>query len=64
LQNALEWREVLWNSGYRGLLSQLPGEDLKRFMNDHLQEVDSLADKDGIWLEVEVLFATTTVMKK
>jgi ubiquinone/menaquinone biosynthesis C-methylase UbiE len=63
LKSSQEWRDVLWNSGYRGLLSQLSGEDLKRFMNDHLKEVDGVADENGIWLEVEVLLATATLSK-
>jgi len=46
---------------YCGLLSQLSGEDLKRFMNEHLKEVDGVADENGIWLEVEVLLATATL---
>jgi hypothetical protein len=58
LKNSLEWRDVLWNSGYRGLLSRLSGEDLKRFMNEHLKEVKGVANANGIWLEVEVLLAT------
>jgi ubiquinone/menaquinone biosynthesis C-methylase UbiE len=64
LKNSLEWRDVLWNSGYRGLLSQLSGEDLKRFMNEHLKEVDGVADANGIWLGVEVLLATADCQKK
>jgi ubiquinone/menaquinone biosynthesis C-methylase UbiE len=63
LKSSMEWRDVLWNSGYRGLLSQLSGEDLKRFMSEHLKEVDGVADENGIWLEVEVLLATATLSK-
>lgn len=63
LINSQEWRDVLWNSGYRGLLSQFSGEDLKRFMSEHLKEVESVADENGIWLEVEVLLATATLSK-
>lgn len=62
LKSSLEWRDVLWNSGYRGLLNQLSGEDLKRFLNEHLKEVDGIADENGIWLEVEVLLATAFVI--
>ena len=58
LKDSLEWRDVLWNSGYRGLVSQLPEGDLQRFMKEHLQEVDGTRNEKGIWLEVEVLFAT------
>jgi len=64
LKNSQEWRDVLWNSGYRGLFSQLSEEDLKQFMHEHLKEVDSVADKNGIWLEVEVLLATSVVRKE
>jgi len=62
LKNSLEWRDVLWNSGYRGLLSQLSEEDLKRFLSEHLKEVDGIADENGIWLEVEVLLATANTV--
>lgn len=61
LKNGMEWRDVLWNSGYRGLFSGLSEEDLTRFMDEHLKEVDSVADENGIWLEVEVLLATAVV---
>ena len=64
LKNSLEWRDVLWNSGHRGLLNQLSKEDLKEFLNEHLREVDSVADHKGIWLEVEVLLATAAVRKE
>lgn len=64
LKNSLEWRDVLWNSGYRGLLSRLSGDDLKRFMDEHLQEVSGTAGDNGIWLEVEVLLATAAVRKE
>ena len=63
LRDGLEWQDVLWNSGHRGMLAQLSEEDLKQFMNDHMQEVGGIADENGIWLEVEVLFAMATLMK-
>ncbi len=63
LKSSLEWRDVLWNSGYRGLFSGLSEEDLKRFMNEHLKEVEGVADENGIWLEVEVLLATAIASK-
>lgn len=52
-----EWWDVLWNSGYRELLSRLSPEDLRRFRDDHLREVNTAADGDGIWLNVQVLLA-------
>lgn len=63
LKNSLDWKDVLLNSGYRGLLNQLSETDLKRFMNEHLHEVGSSADENGIWLEVEVLFTVATLNK-
>lgn len=64
LNNSLQWRDVLWNSGHRGLLSQLSGEDLKQFMDEHLKAADGRADKNGLWLEVEVLLATASIKKE
>lgn len=57
LKDSNEWWNVLWNSGYRGLLSQLSEKDLEEFKNDHLREVNSFTDKKGLWLDIEVLFA-------
>ncbi len=57
LKSGMEWRDVLWNSGYRGLFSGLSEQEVTRFMDEHLREVDNVADEQGIWLEVEVLFA-------
>lgn len=61
LKDGHEWWEVLWNSGYRGLLSQLSEKDLNQFMDDHLQEVNNFAEKEGIWLDIDVLFAVSEV---
>lgn len=32
-----------------------------RFWDEHLKDVGGIADEEGIWLEVEVLFATAAV---
>jgi hypothetical protein len=37
---------------------------MKRFMDEHLKEVDVVAKDNGIWLEVEVLFTTAVVRKE
>ncbi|MEK6744507.1 MAG: class I SAM-dependent methyltransferase [Nitrospirota bacterium] len=60
LDNADAWWEVVWNAGFRRLISPLPPEDRERFKREHLQEVAGLATKDGIWLDVGVLFAIGT----
>jgi ubiquinone/menaquinone biosynthesis C-methylase UbiE len=57
LESAEEWWDVVWNAGFRRLVGQLAPEDQERFKREHLQEVALLATKDGIWLDVGVLFA-------
>ncbi len=58
LKDGDDWWNVIWNSGYRGLLSRLSEKELAQFKKDHVQEVNHMADEKGIWLEVDVLFAT------
>ena len=60
LDSADGWWDVVWNAGFRRLISPLGPEDRERFKRDHLQEVAALATKDGIWLDVGVLFAIGT----
>jgi ubiquinone/menaquinone biosynthesis C-methylase UbiE len=60
LDNAEEWWDVVWNAGFRRMVGQLAQPDQKRFRQEHLQEVAALATKDGIWLDVGVLFAIGT----
>lgn len=56
LDAAEDWWDVVWNAGFRRLVSQLPGETLEQFKREHLQEVDVLRTARGIWLNVPVLF--------
>jgi len=56
LDSADEWWDVIWNAGFRRLVNQLSAEDQEQFRREHLQEVDALRTKDGIWLDVGVLF--------
>ena len=51
-----EWWNVVWNAGFRRMLSQLPPADLPRFREEHLREVAALKTKDGLWLDIGVLF--------
>lgn len=60
LDNADDWWEVVWNAGFRGLISPLPQKDQERFKREHLQEVAALATKYGIWLDVGVVLAIGT----
>lgn len=48
LPNAEAWWTILWNAGQRGTVRRIPLEDLRRFRRDHLREVESLREHDGI----------------
>jgi hypothetical protein len=61
LETAADWWQVIWNSGYRGLLMQLTEKDLLRFRDEHLDDVQALADAKGIWMDVPVLFTLARV---
>ena len=55
-----EWWNVVWNAGFRRLVSQIPAADLERFRKEHLQEVAALKTRDGLRLDIGVLFTTGT----
>ncbi len=63
LKDAQGWMDILWNSAFRSPLTQLSEKDLNRFTAEHQQEVESLRVKDGIWLDIQVLYASGTVGK-
>ncbi|MFZ1810075.1 MAG: class I SAM-dependent methyltransferase [Candidatus Nitrotoga sp.] len=52
-----EWWDILWYSGFRGLLSQLSSLELASFRQAHQEEVELLADEQGIWLNIEILIS-------
>lgn len=56
LASSTEWWEVVWNAGFRGLVDRVPEEKLDQFRKEHLTDIDQLKTKEGIWLDVEVLF--------
>lgn len=51
-----EWWSVVWNAGFRRMLSQLPPADLPRFREEHLREIAALVTPKGLWLDIGVLF--------
>lgn len=57
-REASEWWDVIWNAGMRSQVSRLAPESLMRFREEHLQEVQGLGTKEGIRLNVEVLYAS------
>ncbi|MFV1996688.1 MAG: class I SAM-dependent methyltransferase [Acidiferrobacterales bacterium] len=60
LRSAMEWWEVVWNAGFRGMVDQVPEAKLDQFRKEHLAEVEQLRDEEGIWLDAEVLFFKAT----
>lgn len=51
---------MIWDGGFRGLIDQLPQEEMERFRREHLEEIDRLGTRNGIWLNVEVLYTIGT----
>lgn len=56
LEDETQWWDVIWNAGYRRLVSQLSPEDLERLKEEHLKEVAGLATEDGIWMGIDTLY--------
>ena len=60
LNSAEDWWEIVWNAGLRRMVTRLTVEDQERFKREHLQEVEALKTKEGIWLDVGVLYTLGT----
>lgn len=60
LDSAKLWWDVVWNGGFRMMVSQLSAKDQERFKREHLDEVEKLMTRDGIWLDVDVLYTIGT----
>jgi len=58
LNNFNDWWEVLWSTGYRGLLEQLSNEDLAKFRIKHSIQINHLKTENGIWMDVETYFCS------
>jgi len=55
LQGFDEWWDILWFSGFRGLLNQLSPGALAQFRDEHRSEIERHAVNGKNWLNVEVL---------
>lgn len=53
--HAEEWWDVIWNAGYRGLISGLDKETLARFKMEHLERIAVLDEGNGIPFHIEVV---------
>jgi ubiquinone/menaquinone biosynthesis C-methylase UbiE len=58
LNGADKWWDIVWNAGFRNQVSQLSSNDLERFKEEHLREIETLRTREGIWLNVKVLYTT------
>ncbi len=57
-----QWWDVVWNAGFRRLVSALPPPERAAFKAAHLAEVESLRGGEGIPMPVPVIFTTGRVV--
>jgi ubiquinone/menaquinone biosynthesis C-methylase UbiE len=60
LDDADQWWDIVWNAGYRRMVSQLSSNDQARFKQEHLAEIAARGTEKGIWLDVGVLYTIGT----
>jgi ubiquinone/menaquinone biosynthesis C-methylase UbiE len=60
LDSAEQWWDVIWNAGFRRMVSQLSPDDQVRFKHEHLKEVEGQRTRDGIRIDVGVLYTSGT----
>ncbi|MBD3609015.1 MAG: hypothetical protein HUJ30_00535 [Gammaproteobacteria bacterium] len=53
--SASDWWDVVWWAGFRGFVNQVPEAQQEPFKTEHLQEINQLADEQGIFFNVEVI---------
>ena len=58
LGGASDWWDVVWNAGFRRMLSGLSPGEAAAFRQQHLEEVAALRTEDGIWMDIPVLFTS------
>jgi ubiquinone/menaquinone biosynthesis C-methylase UbiE len=56
LEDSHAWWDIIWNAGFRRLVGQLTPSQQEQFRGEHLAEISALATKEGLWLDVGVLF--------
>lgn len=57
LRNADEWWEIVWGSGFRGLVEKLSPSRRAALRAAHVAEIAPLVTDKGLWLDVETIFA-------
>jgi ubiquinone/menaquinone biosynthesis C-methylase UbiE len=56
-----DWWNVIWNAGFRRLISRVPAAEQPRFQAEHLAEVAALTGPEGLAMPVPVLLTVGTV---
>jgi hypothetical protein len=57
MTSAQMWWDIVWNAGWRSLLSQMTEEEQKIFEKEHMEEIAGVIGNDGVWFNTEVLIA-------
>jgi hypothetical protein len=57
LESFDQWWKIILNSGFRALVNQLSSSDLALYIKEHSVQIAKLIKDEGIWLNVEVIFA-------
>ncbi|MDO8736045.1 MAG: class I SAM-dependent methyltransferase [Thermoleophilia bacterium] len=60
IDSADEWWKVIWNAGFRRLVNRIPDKELGRFRLEHMEEIAALKTRDGIWLDIGVIYSVGT----
>jgi ubiquinone/menaquinone biosynthesis C-methylase UbiE len=60
LKDEAEWWEVIRNGGMREWVEKIPSDRRESFRAEHLADVRLLMGEQGLWLNVETLFAVGT----
>ena len=61
LPDAEAWWQVVWNAGFRRLITGLSEGDRARFQREHLAEIEALRTPEGIRMDIGVQFMRATV---
>ena len=55
LPSAEDWWSLVMGAAFRGLIGQLPSDQVETFRHEHLSAVSHLATAEGIWLEISAI---------
>ena len=61
LSSANDWWDVVWNTGYRGLLEKMSASEQMHFKTQHLIDIQQLCDSGDTWLDTGVAIAVGQV---